>query len=268
MKRFGAQYVVYEDSGFLAESVLRIYPLVSKILFMVGIDPWNGQGDRRYPKETLGKIMDMDDPEHKFVIVSKHWESEHQQRNEGLRILHDLGCEWCLLVDDDEMYNRCELFTMMGHISNAAFPNGRASAFVVRQMIYWKNRETVIENLTGHMPHFFSTRPGDVAFTNAKNFSVMGGVFSDINENALICHHLSYVRDEAQMRRRFSWFSHAKDLKEEWIDRVWLKWTPEMTDLHPNPLDPGSFKRAVPAVNMPWQLENMPGRHPRPIRPV
>lgn len=255
-------YVVYEDSGFLAESILRIYPLMTKILLLVGTEPWKGQGDRRFPAATLAKIMEMEDPDNKFVIVSKRWDNEHDQRNEGLRILHELGCDWCLVVDDDEMYNRGELFTMLGNISNAVYTNGRASAFMVRQVIYWKNRDTVIENLTQAMPHFFTTRPGDVLFTHAKMFMVVQGVFNDINENNLLCHHLSYVREESQMRRRFSWFSHAGDIRENWIDDVWMKWTPEMENLHPNPNDAGSFKRAVSVLSTPWRLENMPGRLP------
>jgi hypothetical protein len=265
VKSFGAQYVVYEDSGFLAESVLRIYPLVQKILFLVGLEPWNGKGDRRFPKETLATIMSMDDPDHKFIVVSKKWGTEHEERNEGLRILHDHRCDWCLLVDDDEMYNRSELWNTMGLISQAWYANGRPSAYVVKQLIYWKDRETVIDGLTGAMPHFFSTNPGDVAFVNAKNFQIMGGVFSDISEEALVCHHLSYVRTEEQMRRRFSWFSHANEVKEEWIDRVWLKWTPEMEDLHPQ--NPGSFKRAIKVADTPWRLENLPGPLRKKLRP-
>jgi hypothetical protein len=258
MRSFGAQYVVHEDSGFLAESVLRIYPLMKKILFMVGIEPWNGQGDRSFPKATLGKIMDMDDPDDKFIIVSKRWATEHDERNEGLRILHDAGCDWCFLVDDDEMYNRWELSEMLGHIERATYDNGRASAFLVHQLIYWKNRETVIENLTDAMPHFLTTRPGDIAFTNAKNFYTLGGVFNPINPDSLVCHHLSYVREEAQMRRRFSWFSHAGGVKEEWIDRVWKAWKPGDENLHPE--NPSSFKRAVPLSSVRWSLEPMPGR--------
>lgn len=225
---------------------------------MVGMDPWNGLGDRRFPKETLDKIMSWDDPEKKFVIVSRSWESEHQQRNEGLRILHDEGCDWCLLIDDDECYNRFELSNMLGHISNAAWSNGRASAFVLRQLIYWRDRDTVIENLTGAMPHFISTRPGDVTFVSGRNFQIHGGVFNDIHEDSLLCHHLSYVRDESQMRRKFSWFSHAKEIDQTWIDRVWLNWKPEMENLHP--MNPSSFVRAVPASSVPWRLEPMPGR--------
>ena len=256
MKNFGAQYVVYEDSGFLAESILRVYPLVHKILIMVGLEPWNGKGDRGIPKATLSKIMDMDDPEHKFIIVSKKWDTEHEQRNEGVRILHDHGCEWCLLIDDDEMYNRSELWNTMNLISNAWYSNGRPSAYVVKQLIYWKDRDHVIENLTGAMPHFVSTRPGDVMFVSARSFSVLGGVFSDISEDALICHHMSYVKDGGQMRRRFTWFSHSQGVKEEWIDRVFEKWTPEMTDLHPE--HPASFRRAIPVADTPWRLELLP----------
>ena len=171
MKKFGAEILVYEDSGFLAEAVLRIYPLVHKILFMVGIEPWNGHGDRRIPSNTLCKIMEMDDPDHKFVVVSKHWETEHQERNEGLRILRDHGCDWCFILDDDEMYNRSELWEMFQKMSEAQWANGRASAFMVRHLIYWRNRETVIEGLVGPFPTFISTQVDDVFFTTGRAVS-------------------------------------------------------------------------------------------------
>lgn len=265
MKTFGAQYCVYEDSGFLAESVLRIYPLVKKILFLVGFEPWYGKGDLGFPKETLATIFGMYDPDHKFVVVSKYWKTEAAQRNEGLRILHDLGCEWCLIVDDDEMYNRWDLQKAMEAISNATYANGIAAGFLVQQLVYWKDRNTVIDSLTGAMPAFVITAPGHAYFGAARNFSVVDGVFSDLNPDLLICHHLSYVRDEGKMRRKLGSFSHAPEIALDWMERVWLAWKPEMEDLHPNPGSTASFKRAVSAGEMPWILEDKPGRL-RPAR--
>jgi hypothetical protein len=260
MKTFGAQYCVYEDSGFLAESVLRIYPLVKKILFLVGFEPWYGKGDLQIPKETLAAIFSIYDPDHKFVVVSKYWKTEAAQRNEGLRILHDLGCEWCLIVDDDEMFNRWDLQKAMEAISNATYSNGEPAGFLVQQLIYWKDRQTVIDSLTGAMPAFVITAPGHAYFGAARNFSVVQGIFSDLNPNLLICHHLSYVRDEGKMRRKLGSFSHAPEIAIDWMERVWLAWKPGMEDLHPNPGSTSSFKRAVPAAEVPWLLEALPGR--------
>lgn len=264
MKNFGAQYVVYEDSGFLPESVLRIYPLVKKIVFLVGIEPWFGKGDLGIPKQTLATILGMYDPEKKFVIVSKYWKTEAEQRNEGLRILHDLGCEWCLIIDDDEMYNRWDMSQAMEKISNATYSNGDPAGFLVQEMIYWKDRETVIDSLTGAMPVFVITKPGCVYFGSARNFAVVSGVFSDLSPELLVMHHLSYVRDEGKMRRKLGSFSHAPDMAIDWMERIWLAWTPEMENLHPNQASPHSFKRAVPVDQMPWKLENVPDRLPRP----
>lgn len=261
MKTFGAVYVVYENSGYLAESVLRIYPLVKKIVFLVGFEPWYGRGDPAFPQATMKTIYEMYDPDNKFVVIGKKWPSEHAQRNEGLRVLHDLGCDWCLIIDDDEMYNRMELDDAMRRISSATYANGEAAAFLVWWIIYWRDRQTAIEGLIGPMPTFVRTKPGSVIFTNARNFSVLEGIYSDMSSDVVVCHHVSYVREPSQMRRKFSWFSHAPDVKEEWIDKVWLGWTPEMENLHP--MNPSSFKKAVPAETLQWQLEPMPGRLPR-----
>lgn len=254
MKKFGAQYCVYEDSGFLAESVRRVYPLMDRIVFLVGLEPWKGEGDRQLPAETLKLIAALPDPEKKFVIVSKYWLTEAEQRNDGLGVLHGLGCDWCLVVDDDEMFNRRDLYAAKDIISREL----RSTAFLLSQVIYWKSRETAIENMTLALPAFASTAPGNIFFNEGRCYMVANGAWTVFPPEVILCHHFSYVRSEEKMRRKLAAFSHADQTKADWMDRVWVKWAPGMEDLHPNPDAPQTFKRAVPAQDLPWKLEPVP----------
>lgn len=254
MKKFGAQYCVYEDSGFLSESVRRIYPLMDKIVFLVGLEPWKGEGTRVLPAETLKLIASLPDPEKKFVIISRYWATEAEERNDGLAMLHTLGCDWCLIVDDDEMFNRKDLYAAKDIISREL----TSTAFLLSQVIYWKDRDTAIENPTLALPAFASTVPGAIFFNEGRCYMVAGGHWTVFPHEVIMCHHLSYVRSEEKMRRKLAAFSHADQTKADWLDRVWLKWTPGMENLHPNPKATETFKRAVPASAMPWKLAPIP----------
>jgi hypothetical protein len=57
-------------------------------------------------------------------------------------------------------------------------------------------------------------------------------------------HHLSYVRRDSDMWKKVSSFEAAKEFDvQAWYDNVWLKWTPDMENLHP--VVPHQFKRAT-----------------------
>jgi len=254
MNKIGAQYCVYEDSGFLSESVHRIYPLMDKIVFLIGLEPWKGEGTRALPAETLKLIASLPDPDKKFVISSRYWVTEAEERNDGLAMLHALGCDWCLIVDDDEMFNRKELYAVKDIISREK----KSTAFLLSQVIYWKDRETAIENPTLALPAIASTAPGEIFFNEGRCYMVGSGRWTVFPHEVIMCHHLSYVRSEEKMRRKLSAFSHAAETKADWMDRVWMRWTWQMENLHPNPKAPETFRRAVPARNMPWKLELVP----------
>lgn len=253
MKTFGAQYCVYEDSGFLAESVRRVYPLMDKIVFLVGVEPWNGQGDPAIPPRTLATILGLRDPGRKFMIVSKYWKTEAEQRNHGLALLRDLGCAWCMTVDDDEMWNREELRRGLARISAAP---ADVTGFCAPNLIYWRRRDLAIPVPTAAMPVFLSTARDDVNFTEARCYTTWNR-WEAFSPDELLMHHLSYVRTDEQMKRKLRFFSHAATIPADWFERVWLGWHPGMTDLHPSPT-PGTFPAAVPVARLPWRLEPVP----------
>lgn len=255
MKTFGAQYVVYEDSGFLAESVERIYPLMDRIVFLVGWKPWNGAADPDIPRATLSAILGIPDPDGKFIVKADVWRSEKDQRNEALGILRRAGCEWCMIVDDDELFNRKDVDAAKRFISEGRH---RMTAYLAAQAVYWKDVRTVISGLTMSLPLFAHTGEGEVEFNEGRCYTVRSGFWHCFPPEVILCHHMSYVRDDGQMRRKLASFTHADPRLEKWYREVWLKWEPGMENLHPNPDAPQTFRKAVPAELSPWRLEPLP----------
>ena len=78
MSKIGAVYCVYEDSGFLTESIQRIYPLMDKILILVGFAPWNGKATHSISLKTHETILKIPEPNNKIEVLSKRWLTEHE----------------------------------------------------------------------------------------------------------------------------------------------------------------------------------------------
>ena len=81
-----------------------------------------------------------------------------------------------------------------------------------------------------------------------------------------ICYHLSYARDDDTMRRKFETNSHAKEFIGDWYEEIWLKWHPDMRDLHP--VTPSQYKMATKDdfSRLPLQLRGFIKREQLPHR--
>ena len=206
------------------------------------------------PAATLAKILAMPDPDKKFLIVSRHWATEETQRNEGLRILREEGCDWCLIVDDDEMYNRGDFAKVVEFIDKTVDPS--VNVFAIHALVYWKDRKTVIMGLPAATTTLITTS-GRAFFKTARTCLTVGSAIR-IPPEVAVMHHFSYVGNDARILRKIQTFSHASETSSDWFERVWLKWHPDMENLHPNPKAPSAFRRAVSAVGLPWILEDLP----------
>ena len=250
MQKIAAVYCVYENSGFLAESVRRVYPLMDKILFLLNFKPWNGQGDYKIIEQTYSDILKMYDPHHKIEIVSGYWKSEADQRNYGLKRCRDSGIQWNFIIDDDEMYNYSDL---KNQINEKVF-NQDFSVYLSPHQVYWKDSNHCISNIVAALPSFASTEQGLLYFNEARAI-ITRGKWHTFYPNDLICHHYSYVRNDQSMLRKIRTFSHADPSMETWYQDIWLKWDENMEDLHPNQANPASFKKAIHINDSKYQLE-------------
>lgn len=244
MATVGAVYCVYYASEFLEESVRRIYPLVDSIIFLLNFKPWSGDIIPGAQEQSYQRILNLSDPSNKFKIYSQYWKNETIQRNSGLEILKNIGIDWCLIVDDDELYNRNELKKVLNSLNTAIHV-----AYLFYHQIYWKNRYTIIEGLFGSFPSLIRTN-GLVYFNENRTILVKSKqTWFTISAENIVCHHMSYVRSDDKIYKKLKMSSHAKSVVSlsDWFNNVWLKWSPEMINL--GPIVPDSFKKAVPVSN-------------------
>lgn len=247
----GAAYCVYENSGFLQESIRRIYPLMKKILILLNFRPWNGEGDPARLHETLDDIRNFYDPDRKIMVVSSYWKSEGEQRNYGKELLAQLGIGWCLVIDDDEFYNYDQMKMVVDGL--AENPN---YVLLTPQRVYWKNADFCIANMPAAAPFICRTPSSETIFDSNRNLTVYYGPWATFKADEIIMHHYSYVRTDEQLQRKLRTFSHAHEYPlQEWYQKVWLDWSPDMEDLHPNPAGRDTFKKAVSIKEVPWPLE-------------
>lgn len=254
----GAQYCVYEDSGSLVESIGRIYPLMDKILVLLNYGPWCGTANLFSSFETYKKVKEIVDPDNKIILISQHWKTEAIQRNFGKDLLHKMGIKWCMIIDDDEIYNPDELANAIKYLETTT-----AGVILVRQQVYWKTRKYCIANLTYSMPTFIWSELAKVHFDYCRNCKV-NGTWETLDPDLIVNHHLSYVRTDQQLLRKIETFSHAdeerkdgadtKKIWQDWFENIWCKWTLDMRDLHVNPDERSSFSVAIEAKNAKYQI--------------
>ena len=251
LPKVAATYVVYEDSGFLEESVSRIYPLVDKILFLLSTRPWNGEPDNSLLQKTYRTILDFNDPDNKMEIVSKCWKTETEQRNFGLKYLEKQDIDWTWLIDDDEMYNLDQAKAMLDKIKNE---KETYYGYGVSWVVYWKSKEHYIDVLET-FPTFIYNKNAQTFFNENRMILVPNmKKYRSVPREELVCHHYSYIRSDEKMFRKINSFSHKDQIYAEWYDKVWLKWHPAMEDIHPT--NPTAFKKARPISESRYQLED------------
>lgn len=243
----GAVYCTYNACSFLTESVRRVYPLVDKVIFLVNFMPWCGDPFPVLRGNTIITILDIPDIDNKFEIVVGYWKDEAEQRNAGLKILRDKDVDWCLIVDDDELYNYEELKNIRHMLEN----DGIHAAYLIYHQIYWKDRDTIIEGVFGSFPTLART-DGTVNFNENRMILVKElHTWFSLSANMIMCHHMSYVRTDEEMYRKIQSFSHANDVIPDWYERIWLG--DVTTYLHPSGGD--RFQRTVSASESQYQLQ-------------
>ena len=189
MATIGAVYCVYDASEFFEESVKRIYPLVDNVVFLLNFKPWSGDVIVRAVEKSYQRILALSDPDSKFIILSQYWKTEADQRNSGLHVLKNKGIDWCLVIDDDEMYNKSELENIFKSLGSAVHV-----AYLFYHQIYWKNRQTIIEGLFGSFPTLMKTN-GLVYFNENSRFSGIPFIISAPRRSRKI--NLSQVMESA-----------------------------------------------------------------------
>lgn len=201
-------------------------------LILVGNKPWHGD----WPQDHTWVLAKQQAAiNSKVDVIIDSWTSCAEQFNFGMKIFEQWNYDWVLIVDTDEFYTPVSLGQLIGQLRASS-----ADIIYAPQMhVYWKTPEYKIIPRQDDNP-VIAARP-NIRFNyirSPEGYEIRQEAF--MNE----MHHMSYVRNDAQMGKKITTFEHQHEFdREKWYNEKWLAWTPEMKDLHP--VIPKQFKQAI-----------------------
>ena len=266
-----AVFCVYNEEEYLEYSVRAILPAVDRVFICLGKVPYNAynpaarEGSRPDRTEVVVDQLERSNP--KIRVLKGTWDSEVDHRNAGLQLCLEEGIDYYWLVDGDEVYRRDHLENIRKGI--AGRPG--VGTFIVKCHIFWRSfsyripaqqmswRPRRIFKITRFRNTLGIHLPYRCRFIGQNEMNSLGPIYEFPPEEAVF-YHFSYARSARAMEDKFRTFSHAHEIRQEWVDQVWKRWPDQrqMTNIHP--VDPPKFPQAfhVEAEDFPEILRSHP----------
>lgn len=167
-------------------------------------------------------------------VMEGTWSSEEETRAAGMRTLAD--CDYVIGIDSDEILLDAALDRLVALCRSGLHP-----VIGVRCLTYWKSPDYRID----------PPETGVIRMVLRRDVRTHGlrGVDGSVFVSDVVCHHLSYVRTDEELREKVRLFSHAHEIRPGWYEDVWRAWdrNTRLENLHPT--DPPAYRRAVHEPN-------------------
>lgn len=224
-KRFCSMIVAYNEQDLIRGC---LYGLTDLHNYVVVSKPW--LGEHKYFDNT-SKIAE----EMGAEVILKDFLSEKDERNFIMEKAKADGYDYVFIIDVDEFYTREDIRKAIDFIENNPSERYNVSSCIY----FWKNENwEILPKYNNIIPACYRS---DMSFTNNRNIKAEIKIFP----NDITMYHFSYAGSDEHILSKLQHFSHAKEMRPEWFDEVWKKWTPEMEDIHPG-YNKHAFKKAIP----------------------
>ncbi len=225
----GALTVAYREETRITDAIKCLEGHIDRHLVLISEKPWSG---KELPMDKTAEIAESLGAE----VVTGEWQNEVDQRMLGLQLLKD--CDWVIIIDADEYYEPKSVKKLIQFVKTA-----NINAYGITNMrTYWKTRDYIIEPPEGG-GRLVLIRPSVEIVTSLCVNEPWGFLPEEI-----VMHHYSYVRTNGEMKAKVAYFGKIENFVPNWYENIWLKWTPEMENLHP--VNPQSFRKAK------WNTKN------------
>ena len=251
-----AVFCVYNEEEYLEYSLRAILPAVDRAIVMLGLAPYTAynpqarQVSRPDRTEAILDVLAAKEP--RITLVKGVWASEVDHRNAGLDLCLEDGTDYYWLVDGDEVYRQDHL----NNIRQVLERRPEVGTFIVKCHIFWRSFSYRVpaEELAWRPRRIFrmSRRrrilgvpfPHRCRFVGQNETNSIGPVYELPPDQALF-YHFSYARSSGAMEDKFRTFSHAHEIRPDWIANVWKRWADDRQMANIHPVDPPKFPRAV-----------------------
>ncbi len=269
--KIAAVFCVYNEEEYIEYSVRSILPAVDRIFICLGRVPYNAYNptarDGSHPDRTEALVDQLQKADPKIRLLKGTWDSEVDHRNAGLQLCLEDDIDYYWLVDGDEVYRRDH----MENIRKGIASHPKVGTFIVKCHIFWRSfsyripaqemswRPRRIFKITRFRNLLGIRFPYRCSFVGQNEMNSLGPVY-EFPPGEAVFYHFSYARSARAMEDKFRTFSHAHEIRQEWIDQVWKRWPSqrEMTNIHP--VDPPKFPQALRVS--PDDLPEILKRHP------
>lgn len=148
---------------------------------------------------------------------------EHEHRNKTMDQMRDM--DYVIVAHGDTWFLREDLKRLKEMSLDKLH-------YACNVYTYWKNDKTVIYPYIS-LPTLFVR--SDAIFRDVINIDNQ-----EANPEVLpiTCYHTSWLKTDDEVKKKITSYSHAGEIRPDWFENIWKKWTPEMTDFAPtNPSD-------------------------------
>ncbi len=245
--KLSACYVVYDDIEYVEMSLESIYAQTDEIAFLLNTNPWNGKERPEDRQNCLEYLQELVKKYPKAQIIEGTWDREHEQRNFGLEWSKEKNCQFCLIIDTDEIYVPSQFVELRKALeANPFIPAVHANWYTFfKQDPYYR-----IEPIEAFAPlicantkqyRFYDKRAG----ISANQWGVPSPQYqcAFLPASTLILYHFSYARNDTYMKNKLENFEHSHEISKNWYEDVWLKFKEGDKNLHP--VSPRQYAKAV-----------------------
>lgn len=235
--KFASMIVAYNEEHLIRGCLHGLKDLFN----IVGIStPWQGKHEKFDKTEEYAKEMGA-------RIFREDFKTEHEQRTTISKLAKLLGYDYIFIIDADEFYLREDIQKAMNFIEK----NPDRAYTTTTEVNFWKDEKWEVT------PKAIKIRlvcvPAGTEFTRNRNTKYQQKEYLALPSD-IILYHFCYTGSDEHILSKLSHFSHAAEMKTDWFENVWKKWTPDMENIHPAISNPWAFKSAIP-VECPEEIK-------------
>jgi len=240
--KFATHIVLFGQDKWILKNIENAYPHVDKIYIAYGEKPWGYNPTARSTYKNSFDLNLIKNSKYidKIHIVEGDWLTEESQRNTCVDLAKEEGIDYLMIHDADEFYFHDDFEQMKMFITD----NPNYDIYTCGWISFWKSFKYVTvanlsSNIVGHPQIFINVKNG-VRFERKRKPT--GSQIINIPD--VICYHASYVLTDVELQEKLKTWGHHNDFNiDAWYNNIWLKWTPEMINMHP--VNPSVWYKAI-----------------------
>lgn len=253
MKKEVVAYVPVYNEGPYLESILKwLMGRVAKIYVAESMIPWSPEAPRGGESKTIVDKVKSDCKDSQCEIVYMKLESggrnepplirEAKQRNDILGIIREDGFNFVWMVEADEFYMDDDAVNLWTWFFEKASYGARTAN--CKWQTYWRSIHWRVDPPESFRPNvaFLSS----CKFKNGRAMESQDEYMAvEVPDRLCVIRHYSWARTPSDVTRKLAAWGHSRELKKDWYNNVFMKWTPgcDMTHLHPT--SPEVYKSVV-----------------------